>query len=293
MSLQTRLSAPAMLLLLTAVAALAATPAAFASTGTATAPDGVAIHFTDQGEGTPALVFVHGWSCDGTYWNQQVKHFAATHRVVVIDLAGHGASGQERKAYTMESFGGDVAAVLQQLDLKGAVLVGHSMGGPVVVEAALAAPDRVAGLVGIDNFQNVNLKLPQQAVDTFLAPFEADFKPSVTNWVLRMFPAGADSALAAGIAADMASAPPAVGMSAIRELLRWFSDRATARLAELKVPLMCVSADLQPTQAAPMKALVPRYELRVLPKCGHFLMRENPAGFNALLAETVAAIAKP
>lgn len=266
---------------------------ALAADGTATAPDGTPIHFTDQGQGSPALVFIHGWSCDAGYWDAQVKHFATSHRVVAIDLAGHGASGQERTDYTVEAFAGDVVAVLQKLDLKGAILVGHSMGGGVIVEAALAAPDRVAGLVGVDNFQDVNLKLPPQAIDSFVGALEANFTPNVTAWVLQMFPANADKALSAGIAADMASAPPKVGLSAMRHYLAWMGDRTTERLAQLKMPLMCVNADLQPTLVDPVKALVPGYQLRVLKGCGHFLMREDPAGFNALLDETVAAFAKP
>ena len=267
--------------------------AASAPAGTATAPDGVILHFTDQGHGSPALVFVHGWSCDATYWDAQVAHFAAKHRVVAIDLAGHGASGQERKAYTMEAFGADVATVLAQLDLKDAVLVGHSMGGAVIVEAALAAPDRVLGLVGVDNFQNVNLKLPPESIDVFVSTFEADFVPRVRAWVGHFFPAGADSALAAGIAADMASAPPAVGLSAMRELLHWYGNRTSERLPLLKVPLMCINADAQPTLVEPIKALVPGYQLRVMAGRGHFLMREDPEGFNRLLEETVAALTAP
>ncbi|MBM4130091.1 alpha/beta hydrolase [bacterium] len=268
-------------------------PAAPAAAGTVTAPDGVAIHFTDQGQGSPALVFVHGWSCDASYWDAQVAPFAARHRVVAIDLAGHGASGQERKAYTMEAFGADVAAVLAKLDLKDAVLVGHSMGGAVIVEAALAAPDRVAGLVGVDNFQNIELKLAPESIDVFVSTFEADFVPRVTAWVGHFFPAGADSALSAGKTADMASAPPAVGLSAMRELLHWYGNLTTARLKQLKTPLMCINADMQPTQTEPIKALVPGYQLRVMAGRGHFVMREDPEGFNKLLAETVGALAKP
>lgn len=273
-----------------ALLALLAVPAA-AKDVTVTAADGVAIHCTDQGQGAPALVFVHGWSCDAGYWDAQVAHFAAKHRVVAIDLAGHGASGQERKAYTMEAFGADVAAVMEALDLRDVVLVGHSMGGPVIVEAALAAPDRVLGLVGVDNFQNVDLALPPAVIDGFVAPFEADFRQNVAAWVGHFFPADADSALAAGIAQDMASAPPAIGLSAMREMLFWLSTRTRERLGALKAPLMCVNADRQPTQVESIKAIVPGYELRLLPGRGHFLMREDPAGFNALLAETVAAIA--
>lgn len=276
-----------------AAAALLLLAAAPATAGTATAPDGVAIHFTDQGQGSPAIVFVHGWSCDASYWDAQVAHFAPRHRVVAIDLAGHGASGQERKGYTMEAFGADVAAVLAQLDLKDAVLVGHSMGGAVIVEAALAAPDRVIGLVGVDNFQNVTMKMPPASIDVFVSTFEADFVPRVSAWVGHFFPAGADTALAAGIARDMASAPPAVALSAMRELLHWLSARTAERLPLLTAPLMCINADMQPTQVEPIKALVPGYQLRVLAGRGHFLMREDPAGFNRLLEETVAALARP
>lgn len=261
-----------------------------APAGTATSPDGVVLHFTDQGQGSPTLVFVHGWSCDATYWDAQVAHFAPKHRVVAIDLAGHGASGQERKAYTMEAFGADVAAVLAQLDLKDAILVGHSMGGAVIVEAALAAPDHVLGLVGVDNFQNVTMKLPPESIDVFVSTFEADFVPRVRAWVGHFFPAGADSALAAGIAADMASAPPAVGLSAMRELLHWYGNRTSERLPLLKVPLMCINADMQPTMVEPIKALVPGYQLRLMAGRGHFVMREDPAKFNELLGETVGAL---
>lgn len=284
---------PVLVPLIIAAFAVAPCAVAFAADGTATAPDGTPIHFTDHGQGAPALVFIHGWSCDASYWDAQVAHFAPTHRVVAIDLAGHGASGQERTDYTVEAFAGDVVAVLRKLDLKGAILVGHSMGGGVMVEAALAAPDRVAGLVGVDNFQDVNLKLPPQAIDSVVGAFEANFTPNVTAWVLQMFPAKADKALAAGIAADMASAPPKVALSAIRHYLAWMGDHTTERLAQLKVPLMCVNADLRPTLVEPIKALVPGYQLRVLKGCGHFPMREDPEGFNALLAETVGAFAKP
>jgi len=270
---------------------LAALPA-LATDGTVTSADGATIHFTDQGRGDPALVFVHGWSCDATYWSEQVTRFAATHRVVAIDLAGHGQSGFERKDYTMEAFGADVAAVLKKLDLKGAILIGHSMGGPVVVEAALAAPDRVAGVVAIDDFQNVDLKLPEASIDAFLSPFAADFKGAVKGWVPHMFPAGADTALVSTITNDMASAPPPVALSAIRNLLFWMTTRTAERLKALPVPLMCVNADQQPTLVEPIRALVPGFQLRVLPGSGHFLMREKPEAFDALLAETVAAFGK-
>jgi pimeloyl-ACP methyl ester carboxylesterase len=59
--------------------------------------DDVTIAYQVQGEGKPALVFVHGWGINRTYWNAQLTYFAKKHHVVTIDLAGHGESGQDRK----------------------------------------------------------------------------------------------------------------------------------------------------------------------------------------------------
>ncbi len=251
--------------------------------------DGVPIHAESWGKGMPTIVLVHGWSCDGTYWRDQVPDLKQDFRVVTIDLAGHGKSGTERKVYTMAAFGQDVAAVLNKWDLKHVILVGHSMGGAVITEAALAAPDRVLGLIGVDNFQQVNMKLGGEQIVGFTSTFERDFPGFTKQWVKSMFPAGADSALVEEISSDMAAAPPAVGLSALEELLHWYGGEAPARLAELKVPLMCINSDKQPTDEAAMVALNPRYQVRYMPGHGHFLFREDPEAFNALLRETIKA----
>ncbi|HQO83876.1 MAG TPA: alpha/beta hydrolase, partial [Synergistales bacterium] len=88
--------------------------------------DGVPISFEVHGDGEPALVFVHGWSCDARYWSAQTPLFSLKHRVIILDLAGHGHSGMGRSKYTMGSFGEDVRAVVEATDTKKAILVGHS-----------------------------------------------------------------------------------------------------------------------------------------------------------------------
>ena len=88
------------------------------SVGTAVSADGIPVCYEVRGGGAPALVFVHGWSCDRRYWNAQVDYFADRHQVVAIDLAGHGESGLGRTAWTMPCFGADVVAVVKQLGLR-------------------------------------------------------------------------------------------------------------------------------------------------------------------------------
>jgi len=98
--------------------------------------DATDIAYTVAGQGNPTLVFMHGWSCDKSYWDKQVKTFANTHKVIAIDLAGHGDSSQDRSDYTMLAFGQDVKAVIDQESADNVVLIGHSMGGEIIAEAA-------------------------------------------------------------------------------------------------------------------------------------------------------------
>src|SRR5690348_10214559 len=58
----------------------------------AIAPDGIHVQYRVYGKGEPALVFIHGWSCDSNYWREQVPEFAKKYTVVTVDLAGHGGT---------------------------------------------------------------------------------------------------------------------------------------------------------------------------------------------------------
>src|SRR5882762_3597848 len=121
---------------------------------------GVNIAYTDTGKGDTTLFFVHGWCINRGYWYNQVNYFSKKYRVVTIDLPGFGQSGKNRTAWTPETYGLDVDSVIAQLNLKNVILVGHSMAGDIVLQAAVNAPDRVIGLVGIDNFKGVNSSVP-------------------------------------------------------------------------------------------------------------------------------------
>jgi pimeloyl-ACP methyl ester carboxylesterase len=101
----------------------------------AVSKDGTPISYEVFGSGDPALAFVHGWSCDARYWRSQVPVFSRKHRVMVLDLAGHGHSGTSRTRYTMKAFGEDVQAVIQAAGSRRVILIGHSMGGSVIAAA--------------------------------------------------------------------------------------------------------------------------------------------------------------
>lgn len=243
--------------------------------------DGVEIRYEWAGSGEPTIVFVHGWSCDRSYWRAQIDSFSKTNRVVAIDLGGHGESGLGRKEWTMQAFGADVRAVLEALDARGVVLVGHSMGGPVILEAARQAPDRVAALVPVDTLSDVGQSWSAEQKEAFLVPMRADFRKTTDGFVRQvMFTPRTEPALIDRIAVDMASAPPEVALSALSYLLDY---DAAAALAAVKAPLRLLNADLRPTNLAAARKHNPDVELAVMPRVGHFLMAEDPAEFNRLL----------
>jgi pimeloyl-ACP methyl ester carboxylesterase len=251
---------------------------------TATSPDGIPIRFEVTGGGNRAIVFVHGWSCDRTYWRDQVGAFADAYRVVSIDLAGHGESGDGRPSWTMPAFGSDVVAVMDQLGLEDAVLVGHSMGGDVIVEAALALGDRVAGLVLVDTYRSLTEPKTQDEIEAFVAPFRSDFAGTTRSLVEGMFPATTRRDLIDAIAEDMSSAPPDVALDALRHAIGNDGPIMVA-LPRVAVPAVAINPDYRPTDAESLR----RNGLQtvIATNVGHFLMLEDPEQFNQLLREVI------
>jgi pimeloyl-ACP methyl ester carboxylesterase len=253
-------------------------------------PDGVEISYSVYGKGSPALVFVHGWSCDQTYWKYQVPEFSKHYTVVTLDYAGHGQSGANREDFTMESFGDDVAAVVNDLNLGQVILIGHSMGGFVIIDAATKLPGKVMALVGIDTYmQFVDTVFTTQMMEQFTAPFYADFPNSAKTFVQNMFPPDADPALVEQISGDMSSAPKEVAMSAFENMFA-YSTRLEAILKTIDLPFYAVSADLYPTNVEDNLNYVKSFDVKIMEGYGHFLMMENPELFNRLLGETLDEI---
>jgi pimeloyl-ACP methyl ester carboxylesterase len=112
--------------------------------------DELELFYTDEGEGSVPLLFVHGWTCDSHDWNWQLQHFAASRRVIAVDLRGHGLSTVLPGGYDPRQFAEDLALLLRALDVPKVVAVGHSLGGMVVSALAVEHPTLVDGVVAIE-----------------------------------------------------------------------------------------------------------------------------------------------
>jgi pimeloyl-ACP methyl ester carboxylesterase len=245
--------------------------------------DGVPIHYDVQGAGVPALVFVHGWCCDRHYWDGQRDYFAPHYQVVTLDLAGHGASGHDRPQWTVPAFGQDIMAVVERLGVAQVVLIGHSMGGLLIVEAARRRPPAVIGVVGVDTWRNIGTRRTAEEVAAFLAPFRANFVETARAFVRETFAPTSDPTLVEDIVGAMSAAPPHMAIGAYEALLN-NGRNFEAGLQEITAPKITINASTRPT---PTEAQ--RYGIEVLRMSGvgHFVMLEDPQTFNRLLGEAV------
>ncbi len=251
----------------------------------------VPISYEIHGSGEPTLVLVHGWSCDSRYWRAQTPYFSKKHCVVILDLAGHGHSGMKRSKYTMSAFGEDVRAVTEGTGSRSVILIGHSMGGSVIAEAARLMPDRVMGLIGVDTLENIEYPLTQEALGNMIAPIENDFQTGSRQFVAEMFSPSTDPQLREWILLDISAAPPAVALSAMNEMMsQYITGEAAGIFDQIRIPVFSVNGDLWPINYEANRRHMVSYDAIVLKGADHFLMMDRPEEFNRALEQAIRAL---
>lgn len=261
------------------------------STGVVAAADGTPIAWESWGDGAPALVFVHCWSCDREFWRGTAERLAADHRVVLLDLPGHGASGRERASWTLDGLAADVATVVEHLDLDEVVLVGHSMGGPVSLLAAPRLGDRLRGVVCADTLHDADFVWPEGLTASMAGRLEADRDAFMDAFIPSMFPPDADPELVAWTRAAAMEADPA----ATAALMRDFETLdLPAALGGAGVPVRCINAAPRPPQGMVTAIETNRryadFDAVLLDGVGHFLQLDAPERFAAELRRILAAL---
>jgi pimeloyl-ACP methyl ester carboxylesterase len=269
-------------------AAEPAAPAALvAGPGTVAAPDGVSIAYTVSGEGSPALVFIHGWMCDQTFWSAQIEEFSQTNTVLTIDLPGHGLSGMDRDDWPLLAFGADVQKVVEHLDLDEIVLIGHSMGGSTALEAARLMPDRTLGVIAVDSLQDADAKYDPEQFNGILAAYDKDFAGTCKKFTTSMFLENADPELVERVTSDMCDHSPEIAIALLRE---FFNYEMGPALTAVDVPVRYINAPTYPTNVEVNRTYQPDFEGVIMDGVGHFLMMEEPVEFNELLKQVVEGL---
>ncbi|HET7746167.1 MAG TPA: alpha/beta hydrolase [Vicinamibacteria bacterium] len=270
-----------MVLLLAAL--LAAAPAR-----TFTLKDGVKMSYVDEGKGEPALVFVHCGNCRKEIWRETLDAFEGSHRVVAMDLAGHGASGADRQEWTMAALGADVAALVEHLQLRKVILVGNSLGGPVSLEAARTlGPKRVLGIVAVDTLHDVEFRWPEENFNQMIAGYEKDFPNHCTQAMLRLVPETTPAAIKARVDEETCGNDPKAFLSLFRTLRTY--DMAAAMKAAA-VPVWAINATGFPTAPEINRKHAKSFDLILMENVGHYPQVEKPAEFQAHLRNAVQAL---
>jgi pimeloyl-ACP methyl ester carboxylesterase len=244
--------------------------------GTIRAEDGVRISYTSEGHGKPAIVLIHGWTCDHTHWRFQIPEFRKSFRVIAIDLPGHGVSGADRKSWSIDGLGADVATVVRALELEEVVLVGHSMGGSVALAAAPKLRGIARGVVAVDALQNVEFTAPPEAVERMVKRFEDDFDGAWTRFMSGFF-ADRDSEILKSI---LKQADGFERKAAVSLLLAFNRFDAKSTLAAAGVPVRAINAAGGFETAVEANRKYGDFDAVLMPDAGHFLMLEKPAEFN-------------
>jgi pimeloyl-ACP methyl ester carboxylesterase len=273
--------------LLVALALSLGAPIAGAEGALAKAPshhvafDGIKVHYKSLGSGKQALVFVHGWTCNLGFWEAQAEAFPGR-RLLFVDLPGHGASDKPEIAYTMELHARAVEAAMRDAGAEQAVLVGHSMGTPVVWQFYRLFPSKTLALVAVDGSFRSFFQNPADAVKFVERYRGPNYKAVVGAAIDSMMAPGAPPGMRQRIKTEMLATPQHVVVSASLGM----TDPKAFTPDPIQVPLLAVYAK-SPFWTAEYEAyvrkLAPQADFQVMEGVGHFLMMDDPAGFNARL----------
>ncbi len=253
---------------------------AFALLAPAASVDGIAIHSTVRGRGPKTIVFVHGWTCDESSWREQVRFFKKNYRVITLDLPGHGKSGSPANGpLTMELFAKSIEAVRAEAKAGKIVLVGHSMGTPVIRQYARLYPSNVAALVPVDGVLHLSGSPNAPNPERMKGP---DGLKNRETMIRGMFGPSATPPIQEHILKMMLAAPETTAyqaMTATFAASNWVED-------SFAVPALGIYADHSTSDdPAYFKKIFPKGTTVEVPGTGHFVMLEKPAEFNKLLAD--------
>jgi pimeloyl-ACP methyl ester carboxylesterase len=243
--------------------------------------DGKRVYYKSYGKGREALVLVHCWSCNMDHWRDQIPDFAKRSRVIALDLPGHGQSDKPEVAYTMDLFAGAVDAVLRDAGVERAVLVGHSIGTPVIRQFYRKYPQKTLALVIVDGALRPfgDKKIGDQMLASLRAP---NYKDAGTQMFAAMGGPQLAPEIQERIKQSFLNTPQQVLVSAMEGMMDdsiWAQDK-------IDVPVLAVMAKMPFWPADTEQfyhSIAPKLEFQMWDGVGHFLMMEKPKQFNEVV----------
>ena len=236
------------------------------------------IHYQSYGKGKEALVLVHCWTCNMELWREHIPEFAKRARVIVLDLPGHGLSDKPKINYSMDLFTSAIDAVLQDAQVDRAVLVGHSMGTPVVRQFYRKYPHKTLAIVIVDGV--VRPFGPKESREQFIGPLRGENYQDAGKKMLTAMIATLSETDKQRVLTSFLNTPQHVLVSAMDEM----SDDALYTTDKINVPVLALLAKSPfwpPDTEQFLRSLAPDLEFEMWEGVSHFLFMDKPKEFNA------------
>jgi pimeloyl-ACP methyl ester carboxylesterase len=218
---------------------------------------------------------------------EQAAHFANNHRVVSVDLRGHGESDAPDQEYTIEGFADDLAWMIGELGLERPIAVGHSMGGTIVVQLAASRADLLGGIVLLDPGR-IDPPTPKmiEAFGGAIARMQRDLHGTRTALFDSFFLPGHNASIRDAVQEQAKLAPDHVVGNSFGHLLRWDGKAAAERVT---VPTLHIAAEPGRNRASTVTAAIEHAVNRKTDDAGHFFLLEIPDQVNAMIEEFIHA----
>lgn len=259
---------------------------------TVRASDGTELWLTSEDGDGPPVVLLHGLACNGSMWSEVRSRLVPARRVIVIDLRGHGRSVPVRDGFCLEQQADDVRVLLEELDLRDSVLVGHSGGGYAALAFAVQFPDvarhRVRGIVTIGTSGTLvsareRLILRFSASQAFYSLLGI---PPLGRQLVRKgaFGSRPQPPLVEATRIMAVECPRATKAGWVRAISGTSQQEA---IRGLTVPLVAATgsqdATVPPRRVEALARNSPRGSSEILDGCGHMAPVENPSAVTALI----------
>jgi len=244
------------------------------------------LRVSDGGEGGVPVVFVHGLGSDLEVWRAQLDHLRPARRALALDLRGHGGSEPAKGGvYTIPTLASDVDAVVSRLGLQRFILVGHSMAGAVLTAYAGRHPEKVVGLVYVDAVGDVSGAPPEmKAMFTHAPP---NFGPEQLRAAYgEMIGPVAKPGTRAQVLASADRMGPNTFLALRRALADYVPTDDIKRYTGPRRAIEVAGVDMPFTASRSL----PNVTRTTLPNVSHWLMLDDPEGFNRELDAALANI---
>lgn len=233
--------------------------------------NGIKLFFAVYGSGEPVFL-LHGGAGNGDHWANQVSALAAKFQVIVVDARGHGRSTRDAKPMSYELMADDLLALMDQLKLDKAALVGWSDGGAVALDVAIRHPERVSKLVAYaTNFDLTGTQKGGGATfSTYFTRCSADY-------------------------AKLSSTPDDYKglQAALRPMWRTQPNYSRAQIASIKLPTLVLDGDhdeiIRQDHVKDLAKLISGAKLVFLTDSSHFALFQQPDAFNRAVLEFLGA----